>query len=108
MRYCRYSSPEAPQFGLIENAAGTPQITYLLPQTEDGFPDLLRPQKVAAQLLDSVQLLAAVRPSKIVCVGRNYLDQGKELGNEAPTEPLIFFKPPSSISAHDERIVRPR
>jgi 2-keto-4-pentenoate hydratase/2-oxohepta-3-ene-1,7-dioic acid hydratase in catechol pathway len=36
-------------------------------------------------------------PSKIVCVGRNYRDHAKELGNEVPKEPLIFLKPPSSI-----------
>jgi 2-keto-4-pentenoate hydratase/2-oxohepta-3-ene-1,7-dioic acid hydratase in catechol pathway len=36
-------------------------------------------------------------PSKIVCVGRNYVDHAKELGNEVPKEPLIFLKPPSSI-----------
>lgn len=37
------------------------------------------------------------RPSKIVCIGRNYVDHAKELGNEVPTEPLIFLKPPSSL-----------
>jgi 2-keto-4-pentenoate hydratase/2-oxohepta-3-ene-1,7-dioic acid hydratase in catechol pathway len=42
-------------------------------------------------------LLAPVTPSKIVCVGRNYRDHAKELGNEVPTEPLLFFKPPSSL-----------
>jgi 2-keto-4-pentenoate hydratase/2-oxohepta-3-ene-1,7-dioic acid hydratase in catechol pathway len=36
-------------------------------------------------------------PSKIVCVGRNYRDHAKELGNEVPKEPLIFLKPSSSI-----------
>jgi 2-keto-4-pentenoate hydratase/2-oxohepta-3-ene-1,7-dioic acid hydratase in catechol pathway len=36
-------------------------------------------------------------PSKIVCVGRNYAAHAKELGNEVPKQPLIFFKPPSSI-----------
>ncbi len=36
-------------------------------------------------------------PSKIVCVGRNYVDHAKELGNEMPKEPLIFLKPPSSL-----------
>jgi 2-keto-4-pentenoate hydratase/2-oxohepta-3-ene-1,7-dioic acid hydratase in catechol pathway len=34
-----------------------------------------------------------------VCVGRNYRDHVKELGNELPTEPLLFFKPPSSLLA---------
>jgi 2-keto-4-pentenoate hydratase/2-oxohepta-3-ene-1,7-dioic acid hydratase in catechol pathway len=108
MRYCRYSSPEGARFGLIETVAGTPQITNLLPQTEDGIPDLLRPQKTAAQSMASVQLLAPVRPSKIICIGRNYLDHAKELGNDAPKEPLLFFKPPSSIIAQGGKIIRPR
>jgi len=37
------------------------------------------------------------RPGKIVCVGRNYREHAKELGNEVPKEPLIFLKPPSSV-----------
>ena len=47
------------------------------------------------------------RPSKIVCVGRNYLEHARELGNEVPTEPLIFLKPPSSLIAGGESIVLP-
>lgn len=39
----------------------------------------------------------AKRPGKIVCVGRNYREHAKELGNEVPKEPLIFLKPPSSV-----------
>lgn len=34
---------------------------------------------------------------KIICVGRNYIDHAKELGNEVPTEPVIFMKPKSAI-----------
>ena len=41
--------------------------------------------------------MTTTRPSKIVCVGRNYLEHAKELGNDVPKEPLIFLKPPSSI-----------
>lgn len=47
------------------------------------------------------------RPSKIVCVGRNYLEHARELGNEVPTEPLIFLKPPSSLIGDGESIVLP-
>jgi 2-keto-4-pentenoate hydratase/2-oxohepta-3-ene-1,7-dioic acid hydratase in catechol pathway len=47
--------------------------------------------------IDKADLLAPVMPSKIICVGRNYREHAKELGNEVPSEPLIFFKPPSSI-----------
>ncbi len=42
-------------------------------------------------------LRAPVAPSKIVCVGRNYAAHAKELGNEVPKEPLLFFKLPSSV-----------
>ena len=38
---------------------------------------------------------------KIICVGRNYIDHAKELGNDVPTEPVIFMKPKSAlIQAH--------
>lgn len=49
-----------------------------------------------------------VTPSKIVCVGRNYADHAKELGNEPPAEPIIFLKPPSTVLAPNGRIVLPR
>ena len=48
-----------------------------------------------------------VKPSKIVCVGRNYRDHAKELGNEVPKEPLLFLKPPSSLVGSGEAIVLP-
>jgi 2-keto-4-pentenoate hydratase/2-oxohepta-3-ene-1,7-dioic acid hydratase in catechol pathway len=53
-------------------------------------------------------LRAPVRPSKIVCVGRNYAAHAKELGNEVPKEPLLFFKPPSSVIGPGEAVVLPR
>jgi 2-keto-4-pentenoate hydratase/2-oxohepta-3-ene-1,7-dioic acid hydratase in catechol pathway len=48
-----------------------------------------------------------VRPSKIVCVGRNYLAHAKELGNEVPPLPMLFFKPPSALIGPGEPIVLP-
>lgn len=42
-----------------------------------------------------------------MCVGRNYAEHAKELGNEVPSEPLIFLKPPSSLIAHGDSIVYP-
>ena len=47
------------------------------------------------------------RPSKIVCVGRNYVELAREIGNEVPTEPLIFLKPPSSVIPTGAFIERP-
>jgi 2-keto-4-pentenoate hydratase/2-oxohepta-3-ene-1,7-dioic acid hydratase in catechol pathway len=58
--------------------------------------------------LDQIKFLPPSAPSKIVCVGRNYLEHAKELGNDAPAQPLIFLKPPSSVIAPEEPIVHPR
>src|SRR5262245_29172732 len=47
--------------------------------------------------LADVRLLSPILPSKVVCVGRNYADHAKELGNEVPAEPLLFLKPSTSV-----------
>jgi 2-keto-4-pentenoate hydratase/2-oxohepta-3-ene-1,7-dioic acid hydratase in catechol pathway len=47
------------------------------------------------------------RPSKIVCIGRNYAGHARELANDVPAQPLIFLKPPSSVIADGEAIVLP-
>jgi 2-keto-4-pentenoate hydratase/2-oxohepta-3-ene-1,7-dioic acid hydratase in catechol pathway len=49
-----------------------------------------------------------VSPSKIVCIGRNYAAHARELGNEVDAEPTLFLKPPSTLIASGEPIVRPR
>ncbi|MCU4338942.1 fumarylacetoacetate hydrolase family protein [Acinetobacter dispersus] len=41
----------------------------------------------------------STRPSKIVCVGRNYAEHAKELGNAIPDRALLFIKPPSSLGS---------
>ena len=47
------------------------------------------------------------RPGKIVCIGRNYREHAKELGNEVPAEPLFFLKPSTSVIGPDEPIILP-
>ena len=48
------------------------------------------------------------KPSKIVCVGKNYLDHAKEMGGELPPEPLLFLKPPSALIGPGQAIVLPK
>lgn len=62
----------------------------------------------SAYPIGQVTFLPPVCPSKIVCVGRNYAEHAKELGNEVPAEPLLFLKPPSSLNGHRLPVVRPR
>ena len=54
--------------------------------------------------LEDVRMLAPILPSKVVCVGRNYIEHAAELGNEVPTEPLLFLKPSTSVIGPNELI----
>ncbi|HEY2646839.1 MAG TPA: fumarylacetoacetate hydrolase family protein [Candidatus Acidoferrales bacterium] len=54
--------------------------------------------------LAEVKLLPPVAPSKIVCLGRNYVEHAAEFNNIPPKEPLIFLKPPSSLVGPDDPI----
>ena len=53
-------------------------------------------------------LACPVTPSKILCIGRNYAAHAKELGNDVPSEPLLFLKPPSALLGPGGTIRVPR
>jgi 2-keto-4-pentenoate hydratase/2-oxohepta-3-ene-1,7-dioic acid hydratase in catechol pathway len=57
--------------------------------------------------LADVRLLAPVLPSKVVAIGRNYLEHARETGSEPPAEPLIFLKPSTAVVGPGDAIVRP-
>jgi 2-keto-4-pentenoate hydratase/2-oxohepta-3-ene-1,7-dioic acid hydratase in catechol pathway len=102
MNLCRFIAKDGPgpRYGLIENGVISPMIDA------DAFSGRGRTQTGRYHLGD-VRLLAPAEPSKIVCVGRNYLKHAKELGNEMPSEPLLFLKPPSSVIGPNDPIVLP-
>ena len=97
MKYCRMEVDGNAVWGLVEERAGALWITAQLDSPWKTEPVALLAEPL---LLSQARLLAPVAPTKIVCVGRNYRDNAKELGNEVPTEPLLFFKPPSSLLGH--------
>jgi 2-keto-4-pentenoate hydratase/2-oxohepta-3-ene-1,7-dioic acid hydratase in catechol pathway len=108
MKYCRFQSPDGIHCGLVERVGGKEVITQVAAaQGGDPFCTGYRPTVTHLPLAET-RLLAPVVPSKIVCVGRNYREHAKELGNEPPTELLIFLKPPSAVIAPGEPIRRPR
>jgi 2-keto-4-pentenoate hydratase/2-oxohepta-3-ene-1,7-dioic acid hydratase in catechol pathway len=57
--------------------------------------------------LADVRLLAPVLPSKVVAIGRNYLEHARETGSEPPAEPLFFLKPSTAVVGPGDLIVRP-
>jgi 2-keto-4-pentenoate hydratase/2-oxohepta-3-ene-1,7-dioic acid hydratase in catechol pathway len=102
MRLCRFthSSFEEPSYGYIEG-----HLVFPLDQNE--FDRFVFPGSNKPILLEDVRLIAPIRPSKIVCVGRNYKEHAAELGNKMPDEPLLFLKVPSAVIGSGESIRLP-
>jgi 2-keto-4-pentenoate hydratase/2-oxohepta-3-ene-1,7-dioic acid hydratase in catechol pathway len=99
MKIIRYrTNDEAPKYGwMLDDKIGEIQGNL--------FGEYRR--REAKLPVAEVKLVAPCEPSKIVCVGRNYVEHAKELGNEIPKVPLIFLKPPSSIISNGENIILP-
>src|ERR1700692_1369051 len=111
MKYCRFQISGQAQYGLVESVAGREVIQRILltaPEESDGDVEGLRTRRIEPIALDEATLLPPGRPSKIVCVGRNYREHAAELGSEVPTEPLLFFKPNSSLLAPGGVVKRPK
>ncbi len=111
MRYCRFQSNGEVLYGLVESAGGRDMITRLLvtpPEEVGGDMEDLRTKRMDHISLQDAELAVPVRPSKIVCVGRNYREHAVELGHDIPTEPLLFFKPTTALNSPGGTIRRPR
>jgi len=96
VHYCRFQSKNGPAYGQVEQRDGELWLTAEIPSPWASAPNSANTSLTPARL-SQLTLLPPVEPSKILCVGRNYRDHAKELGNEVPAEPLLFFKPPSSL-----------
>jgi 2-keto-4-pentenoate hydratase/2-oxohepta-3-ene-1,7-dioic acid hydratase in catechol pathway len=111
MKYCRFQWNGEAHYGLVEPVAGREAIVRILltaPEESGGDVEDLRTRRIEPIALDEAALLAPVRPSKIVCVGRNYREHAAELGHEVPKEPLLFLKPNSALLGPGGVVRRPK
>src|SRR5438270_3419426 len=110
MKYNRYDRGHGSCYRLVEVLGEQEVITRPidLPLERRRRASLQDLQKLTPEALNNAKLLAPVTPSKIVCIGRNYREHAKELGNEPPSEPLIFLKPPSSLNGPGGAIRKPK
>lgn len=94
MKIYRYLEQDQQWFA-VDRGAG------LRPSGHHDLSQIIGAEEEAGEELDlsSLELLVPLDAGKIVAVGRNYADHAKELGNEAPAEPIIFLKPPSALLA---------
>jgi 2-keto-4-pentenoate hydratase/2-oxohepta-3-ene-1,7-dioic acid hydratase in catechol pathway len=98
LKLIRFLKNDQPCYGLMEGEA-----IYAIEGSI--FGEFRQGEKVAA--LTEVSLLAPCRPTKILAVGLNYRTHAAEAGYDVPPEPLVFFKPPSSVIGPREPIVYP-
>ena len=119
MRYCRFQFEGQPHYGKVEERGNEPWIVDLASAPPEDLAYQLARARVAGPVHDpagldfepmplkAADLLPPVTPTKIICVGRNYREHAAELGNQVPAEPLLFFKPPSSLLKPGGVIVLP-
>lgn len=105
MRIARFTTGDEPRYGFIQSENGKDYIAVL---SGDPLYTPIAPTGERVELGDGVRLLAPVIPrSKVVGVGRNFADHAKEMGNEVPSSPLLFFKPNTAVIGPDDPIVLP-
>ncbi|MGA3130258.1 MAG: fumarylacetoacetate hydrolase family protein [Terracidiphilus sp.] len=104
MKYCRFLYGGQILYGAVDMRGESLQIVGLIDAPAEDLRFRLGRSSASAFShsfqpipLSAADLLPPVTPSKIICVGRNYREHAQELGNEIPAEPLLFFKPPSSL-----------
>lgn len=102
MKIYRFKHDGVDRIGVLDGE------TVRISSAKDLFSSSPDTWKTAAEAsLSTIKPLAPVRPAKIIGIGRNYADHAKELGNEAPPEPLIFLKAQTTLSDPDAEIVMP-
>ncbi len=98
MRLVRFRTGERIATGLIEGE-------YVRPLRGTFFQD---PVPTGEEIpLANARLLAPVIPSKVVAVGKNYVEHAEEMGGEVPEEPIIFLKPSTSVIGPGDPIPYP-
>ena len=70
-------------------------------------PNMDKFESLGTYNIEDVNVSIPISPSKIVCVGLNYIDHAKELEMEIPEEPIIFIKPSTAIIGHYDNIIYP-
>ncbi|RXG11944.1 2-keto-4-pentenoate hydratase/2-oxohepta-3-ene-1,7-dioic acid hydratase in catechol pathway [Leeuwenhoekiella aestuarii] len=78
---------------------GLDRLKTWLSKEQDNCPEVSAVTRLGAPL---------VRPSKIVCIGLNYVSHAKETGMEVPKEPILFFKATSAIVGPNDDVIIPK
>ncbi|TMM33158.1 MAG: fumarylacetoacetate hydrolase family protein [Actinobacteria bacterium] len=106
MRIARFVHAGGMSFGTVEGEPGA-AVEALTVAEIDGHPFGAVRFTGQRWALPDVRLLSPILPSKVVGVGRNYVDHAAEHGAEVPKEPLLFLKPSTAVIGHHDLIRLP-
>ena len=99
MRYVRFESTGGPRWGVVK---GEEVLTLSKPPYGELDYD-------GGKLpLGQCKLLAPCDPTKIVCVGKNYVDHAREMGAEPPGFPVLFLKGPNTLNRPEGAVCAPK
>ena len=94
MRIARFSLEDQVAFGVVEGDPNAEDAVITVMKAHPFAPIELSDIRIP---LAGVKLLAPVLPSKVVAIGKNYADHVKEMGGDAPVDPVMFLKPSTSV-----------
>lgn len=96
----RYVTTDGPRFGIVEDG-----MIYSL--STDPFHTVTLQAEDLIGPAEDILLAPPVTPTKIMCIGGNYVAHAKEHNSPVPENPMLFFKPPSALTGFDTPIVLP-
>ncbi len=106
MRIARFAHASGMSFGAVEGEPGADPGAQTVAEIE-GHPFGQLTFTGQRWALADVRLLSPILPSKIVCVGRNYVEHAAEHQAEVPKEPLLFLKPSTAVVGPGDAIALP-
>jgi 2,4-diketo-3-deoxy-L-fuconate hydrolase len=115
MRLVRFGEPGRERPGLLQ-ADGIIDLRDIFPEIPDidehffrqGWLDRLKGLKGTARPMNVRLGPPLARPSKIICLGKNYAEHAKEGGFETPPAPLLFCKTPNALNGPNDPVVLPQ
>lgn len=78
---------------------GLPHLEWMLEKYKNMLPKVNMPQRLGSPV---------ARPSKIICVGLNYIDHARETGAAVPKEPILFFKSTTALCGPYDDVIIPK
>lgn len=105
MLIARFTAADQIAYGVVEGDLD--DVASLTVNAIDGHPFAPFERTSARLALSDVRLLPPVLPNKVIGIGKNYAEHAREMGGEAPTTPVMFLKPSTSVIGPGESVVLP-